>query len=250
MEPPQPLDPLDELLRGRSVEPPWDRWRAAVLARWPWVVAAVVVGGIAAAVLLLRAPGTPAAISLPRATTVPDAVAGATSGPVASVGGTTVVAPTTAIGGAVVVHVAGAVHVPGLVTLSAGGRVADAVAAAGGLRPDADSDRLNLAAPVADGARVYVPIIGRPDPAPPQVVTPADPSTTPSEPSPTSPVDLNTATEGELDALPGVGPSTAAAILAYRTEHGRFASVDELQEVRGIGPAKFEALEALVTVSP
>ena len=69
-------------------------------------------------------------------------------------------------------------------------------------------------------------------------------------PSPTQPLDLNAATAEQLEALPGVGPSTAAAIVAYRTEHGRFRSVDELQEVRGIGPAKFEAVESSVTVGP
>lgn len=66
--------------------------------------------------------------------------------------------------------------------------------------------------------------------------------------TPAAPIDLNTATAEQLDLLPGVGPSTAAAILAYRSEQGRFRSVDELQEVRGIGPAKFEALVDLVVV--
>lgn len=159
-------------------------------------------------------------------------------------------------GSQLVVHVAGAVAAPGVVRLPQGSRVVDAVAAAGGLRSDAEPDRVNLAAPLSDGQRVVVPILGQPDPvelpgsgaAPspgPGGSTPADTSVTGAL---GQPVDLNTATVEQLDTLPGVGPATANAILDHRTSEGPFRSVDELIEVRGIGEAKLEALRDLVTV--
>jgi competence protein ComEA len=163
-----------------------------------------------------------------------------------------------AVSGEVVVHVAGAVAAPGVVRLAATGRIVDAVAAAGGLRPDADPDRVNLAAPVSDGQRIVIPVWGQPLPdevvAAPPGGSPADGtagSSGPSGPAGASPtvVDLNRATAEQLDTLPGVGPATAAAILAYREESGPFRSVDDLIEVHGIGDAKLEALRDLVVVS-
>ena len=141
-----------------------------------------------------------------------------------------------------VVHVAGAVVAPGVHLLPAGARTIDAVQAAGGLTAEANPDAINLAAPVVDGQRVYVPRVGE---VAPVVV---DPGGAPAVTTPAGPVNLNTATADDLDTLPGVGPSTAAAILAHREQHGPFATVDDLGEVRGIGPAKLEALRGLVTV--
>jgi competence protein ComEA len=141
-----------------------------------------------------------------------------------------------------VVYVAGAVTRPGVYTLGAAARVTDAVAAAGGAGADADLDVVNLAAVVTDGERIYVPRVGETVPA---VVggAPTVGNTTPS-----GPVDVNSATADQLDVLPGVGPTTAAAIVAYREEHGPFQSVEQLGDVRGIGPAKLDALRGLVTV--
>ncbi len=162
------------------------------------------------------------------------------------------VASTTAAGDAqVVVHVAGAVTSPGVVRLSSGSRVVDAVSAAGGLRADADPDRVNLAAPLTDGQRVVVPVLGQP--APVDVGAGAAGGAAggvPGDPAEggAGPVDLNTATADQLDTLPGVGPSTAAAIIDHRDASGPFSSVDELLDVRGIGEAKLEALRDLVTV--
>ncbi len=147
-----------------------------------------------------------------------------------------------------VVDVVGAVQRPGIVHVRAGARVADVIDAAGGAAPNADLVRLNLAAPVADGARIAVPTIGAPVPA-------VDPSAVTGGPSPspavggesTGPVNINTATADQLDTLPGIGPATAAAIVRDRETNGPFKSVDDLARVRGIGPAKLAQLHDLVT---
>ena len=154
--------------------------------------------------------------------------------------------PATTAAAVVQVHAAGAVVAPGVHRLPAGARVADLVAAAGGLTPDADVDRVNLAAVLVDGSRVYVPRRGESSvpnvPAEVGAGGGAGPST------PKGPVDLNTATVEELDTLPGVGPTTAQAIIDHRTRNGPFRSVDDLAKVRGIGPAKLAELRPLVTV--
>lgn len=153
----------------------------------------------------------------------------------------TSLAPSTSVTD-VVVHVAGAVVSPGVYHLPASARVVDAIAAAGGAGPEADTNGVNLAAPLRDGARIYVPAHGEPVP----VVVAGD-AAAPAGTGPPAPVDLNTATAEQLDDLPGVGPSTAAAIIAYRDAHGPFATAEDLGEVRGIGPAKLDALRGLVT---
>ena len=122
---------------------------------------------------------------------------------------------------------------PGLYHLAAGTRIADAVAAAGGLSRKADATLVNLAAPLADGEQVLVPVRGAA-------------ATAGGAPSPTAPVDLNTATADQLDALPGIGPATAQKIIAYRQAHGPFRAIDELEGVPGIGPSKLAQLQGLV----
>ncbi|HZD88289.1 MAG TPA: ComEA family DNA-binding protein [Gaiellaceae bacterium] len=136
-----------------------------------------------------------------------------------------------------VVDVAGAVRRPGLYRLPAGSRIQNAIAAAGGSTRKAQLDLVNLAAPVADGEQVLVPSSGSPDAA---AAAPA------AGASPAAPLDLNSATAEQLDALPGVGPVTAQKIIDYRQTHGPFRNVDELQGVPGIGPSKMAQLEGLV----
>ena len=156
------------------------------------------------------------------------------------------------------VHVAGAVAHPGVVQLAAGARVADAISAAGGGLPDADLNRLNLAAKVTDGQRIPVSKVGAPgigglgigglggdgttDGTNGGGSSGADPA------SGTGPVDLNTATSTQLETLPGIGPSFAAAIIRERERRGGYTSVDQLRDVRGIGEKRFAELKPLVTV--
>ena len=147
-----------------------------------------------------------------------------------------------------VVHAAGAVVHPGVYVVGVEARVGDLLAIAGGPTPDADLDRVNLAAPLADGSRVYVPAIDQEQP-PPVVAgggSPGGGST--GEVDPGALVDLNRASAAELERLPGVGPATAAAIIDHREQHGPFARVEDLLAVRGIGDAKLAALRDLVHV--
>lgn len=137
----------------------------------------------------------------------------------------------------VVVAVAGEVTRPGLVRLPAGSRVDDAVRAAGGVVPGADVGLLNLARRLVDGEQVLVGV----DP-PPGAAPAAGPAV------PGGPVDLNSATVADLDALPGLGPVLAQRIVDWRTEHGRFTSVEQLREVTGIGESKYADLAAAVAV--
>lgn len=132
----------------------------------------------------------------------------------------------------VVVHVVGAVRRPGLYRLARGERVADAVARAGGAAEDADLALINLAAPVADGQQVIVPVRGPQGAGAPEAAG--------------GRVSLSSATLEQLDALPGVGPVTAQKIVDYREQHGAFGSVRELDAIPGIGPARIAQLKDLV----
>lgn len=132
------------------------------------------------------------------------------------------------------VHILGHVERPGLYALPEGARAVDAVAAAGGFTADAEAGGLNLARFVSDGEQIVVPAVGE----------------APVAAAGTSGglVNLNTADAATLDTLPGVGPATAAKIIAWREQNGRFASIEDLLDVGGIGPSKFDALKDLVTV--
>jgi competence protein ComEA len=147
-------------------------------------------------------------------------------------------------GGRVTVHVAGAVARPGVYDLDANARVIDAVEAAGGGAPDADLNRLNLAAKVADGQRVHVQRVG--EATPPAPGSPGGAAGGSADPS--GLVNLNSATPAELETLPGIGPTLAEAIIAERERRGGFRSVNELRDVRGIGEKRFADLKDKVTV--
>ncbi|MCB1018057.1 MAG: helix-hairpin-helix domain-containing protein [Acidimicrobiales bacterium] len=157
---------------------------------------------------------------------------------------------TTAPPGVLVVDVLGEVRRPGVQEVPTGARIADVVAAAGGLTERADRARINFAAPVVDGERVFVPAVGQTVPPVAVGATGAGGGGPSGDPAGTAgqPVNLNTATLEQLDTLPGVGPATAQAILDHRAEHGPFTSVDQLLDVRGIGDAKLAELRDLVVV--
>jgi competence protein ComEA len=144
------------------------------------------------------------------------------------------------------VHVVGAVRRPGVYRLGGGARVQDALRRAGGATRRANVDAINLAAPVQDGAQIVVPRRG----AVGAVAAPAgtDGATPGAGAVPAAPVNLNAATAEQLETLDGVGPATAAKILDYRRTHGGFRSVDDLDEVSGIGPKRLAALRGKVTV--
>ena len=135
------------------------------------------------------------------------------------------------------VHVTGAVRRPGVYTLPSWARLDLAVKRAGGAAADADLQGVNLAAKVADGQQVVVPRKGAAAAASASVGAAGAGS------GPTGPISLNTATPEQLDQLDGVGPATAQKILEWRKQHGGFRSVDDLKQITGIGPKKFEALK-------
>ncbi|MBW0011650.1 ComEA family DNA-binding protein [Mycobacterium sp.] len=159
----------------------------------------------------------------------------------------------------VVVSVVGLVHTPGLVTLAPGARIADALQAAGGTVDGADTVGLNMARPVADGEQIVVGLAAGPGQSKalgssvtsgsaPVSGGPGPRVSGTAKPRAGEVLDLNTATAEQLDALPGVGPVTAAAIVAWRQANGKFTSVDQLADVDGIGPARLDKLRTLVRV--
>ena len=159
-------------------------------------------------------------------------------------------------GTAVWVHVVGQVREPGVVELPAGARVVDAVEAAGGFTDEAEVGSVNLARPVVDGEQIWVAAPGEEPPPGLAAGTggavggpAAQDAAVPGAPaSGSAPLDLNSATQQELETLPGIGPVTAGKILAWREEHGRFSAVSELLEVSGIGERTLEELEPWVQV--
>jgi competence protein ComEA len=178
--------------------------------------------------LFLRAPAPPIERSLPMAAR--PATASVSAAP-----------PPSLVPADIVVQIAGAVVRPGVYRLPLGSRVGDLVTAAGGPIDGVDAAVLPLAAKVADGQRVYLPKPGEP-------VSAAAGVSASGSSAAAGPVDLNSATVAQLDALPGIGPATAAAIVTYREKNGPFKTIDGLLEIKGLGAAKVDALRELVQV--
>lgn len=201
----------------------------------------------------MRTPGPPGGVPVEGAPG-PDEVVVETG----DVGGVTEGEPTPGTGAAatdaapdaraqrrVVVHVSGAVKNPGVYRLNEGDRVNDAVTAAGGPSPDAFVDAINLAARLEDGQRVYVPTKqevagGGPVGGPPGAAW---------GPGLSGKVNINSAGKEQLEALPGIGPGLAAAIIEYRQRNGGFRAIEDLMKVGGIGPKTLARLRPLVTVN-
>ena len=244
---PLPARPVAEVIRA------WLQWFGLIRL----IVIAIAVCAVGAgAFWLLRAPATPVENSLPMASR-PSTSTAASADPATSMpAGAAATSSTTSVatdasssvaGAVVVVDVAGAVVVPGVYELADGARADDAIQVAGGLAADADVEALNLAAPLRDGDRLYVPHVGVPVPTVVQPMGGGGAQAGTSLPA-AGPIDLNRATAEQLDVLPGIGPATAAAIVTYREQVGPFAAVDDLLNVPGIGPAKLDALRDLVVV--
>jgi len=148
--------------------------------------------------------------------------------------------PTQSVAATVMVHVLGAVRRPGVVAVAEGGRVQDAIAAAGGLAASADTGELNLAAVLVDGSQLTIGT--KKHPGGEMRAGSSGEGGGPGGAGVEAKVSLNSATVAQLDTLPGVGPVTAQKILDWRTEHGRFTAITELQEVDGIGPKTYADL--------
>lgn len=234
---------------ARAVDGPFTRvadrlrdWRADARFGVVVLVAIAVVAGVVWYRIGVGGASAGASATPPRAvTTTMAAVSDAGPTPAASTRG----APAT-----IAVHVAGAVNHPGVVELRGGARVIDAVEAVGGALADGDLDRLNLAAKVSDGQRVYVAKIGQADPGaigdPNGAASGAGSATAGGTPG--GKLNLNTATQAQLEELPGIGPTYAQSIIAERQRRGGFTSVNDLRSVRGIGDKRFAELAPLVTV--
>lgn len=236
------------------LEDPIDARPAWVPARWRGVrfdpgrhgaTALVVVGLIALAIVFFSVwRDRPIAHAVPPLPAVNEVESKAVSRPLSSA--TSEVSQPPATPPDVVVSVVGLVHAPGLVELPDGSRIADALAAAGGVREGGDTLALNLAQRLSDGDQV---VVGVETGEPPVSTGPTDPQEGRGGATATPEVvNLNSADESELDALPGVGPVTASAIIAWRTDNGEFTSVEQLGEVDGIGPVRLSKLRSLVEV--
>ena len=250
--PPRPAPDQSLAVRLRA----WGAWIGPTRLIVTAICTAVVVAG---AYWLVRAPDPPVESGLP-------AAAGSAPGSTLPVPTTLRRDPSPRAGVAqtdlddetareTVVHVAGRVRSPGVYRFEGPPRVHEAIERAGGVTPDADLDALNLAQPLVDGQRVYVPSEAEAELGGIETISPAASSTQGSAdgavdggPVDRAKVDLNRATVVELETLPGVGPAIARAIVDDRDRHGPFATVDELDRVPGVGPAKLEALRDLVAV--
>jgi competence protein ComEA len=150
----------------------------------------------------------------------------------------------------ITVFITGAVKNPGIYSLPYNSRAVDAVDAAGGMVANADNTAINLAARLKDSDKLLIPFMATPVPERMEVISSEIPTESRPTPSPERPLNINTALADELDLLPGIGPSKAGAIVAYREKHGDFKRKEDIQNVSGIGPAIFEQIKELITIEP
>lgn len=145
----------------------------------------------------------------------------------------------------IVVHITGAVPRPGVYALAQGSRVQDAISATGGFLADAERTGINLARILEDGEQLDIPYV---EGASPVIGTEIPATSAPS--SSAELIDINTASQSELESLPGIGPTTARKIIEYREQNGPFVSTQDIINVSGIGPGTYERIKDLITVGP
>lgn len=143
----------------------------------------------------------------------------------------------------ILVHVSGCVKNDKVVSLPEGSRINDAIEAAGGLTDDADLTNVNLAYILEDGEKIYIPKKGEESQINSEISSEQMMSS-----SKTSKININKATQAELETIPGVGPSTALKIIKYREENGKFKSIEDIKNVSGIGDSKYENMKEYITI--
>ena len=147
----------------------------------------------------------------------------------------------------ITVHITGEVNYPGVVVLKRGDRVVDAIEAAGGEKPEADLNKLNLAYVLNDGEKIYVPNKNENSENIEYITSKISEITSDANSRATTKININSATEQELIELPGIGEATAKKIISYRQENGKFKNIEELKNVPGIGNSKFENIKELIS---
>lgn len=150
--------------------------------------------------------------------------------------------------GSIVVYVCGAVKENKVVTLQENSRVCDAIDAVGGLSKDADLTNINLAYILEDGEKIYIPKIGEETQTESTTLSSSSYSTYSSNSLKNNKININKATQTELETIPGIGPSTALKILDYREKNGKFSSIEDIKNVSGIGDAKYEKMKDYITI--
>ena len=158
----------------------------------------------------------------------------------------------------IIIHITGAVKTPGIVKLDDGSRIEDAIEAAGGLTEDADISNVNLAYVLDDGTKIKIPSLSDgdignvedviTDESGEGIIEEIDSTSSSNSQNSTSNININKATEAELDTLPGIGPSLASKIIEYREQNGKFSSIEDIKNVSGIGDSKFEEIKDLISV--
>lgn len=158
----------------------------------------------------------------------------------------------------IIVHITGAVKTPGIVKLNDGARIEDAIESAGGLTEDADISNVNLAYVLDDGTKIKIPSLSDEDinneediitdESGEGIIEEIDSTSSSNSQNSTSNININKATEAELDTLPGIGRSLASKIIEYREQNGKFSSIEDIKNVSGIGDSKFEEIKDLISV--
>ena len=154
----------------------------------------------------------------------------------------------------IIIHVSGAVNQPGIVELSENGRIADAIEKAGGLKEEACIDEINLAYVLEDGIKIHIPTVEEQKKKDNvennnlYITSESKITEKNNNPKKTGKININTATQEELETLPGIGPTTSLKIINYRNENGKFKSIEDIKEVSGIGENKFNTIKDMISI--